>query len=304
MGCPFFIACQSCEGHGAHSLSQEMMQMRCAWEQLLMILPLWLRREVDGLGRESMQELRLRTNCPPELVQKGGSLWLRRNVTEEDLSFCLNAASRYSPWNAATLDQGYLTAPGGHRIGVCGGAVVKGEKMAGIRDVTSLCIRVARDFDGIEENLGALSGSILILGPPGWGKTTLLRALIRRISEGGEHVAVVDERQELFPSGGAFERGKCTDVLSGCPKAEGILTVLRTMGPDTIAVDEITAQEDTQALLRAANCGVRLLATAHAASRDDLKQRAVYRPLLESSTFANLVIMNRDKSWKLERMNI
>lgn len=278
--------------------------MRCAWNELLSFLPQWLRRDVDNLGRESLRELRLRLEQQPELVVAEGSIRLDRIVRQEDLKQCISGASRYSPWNAASMEHGYLTAPGGHRIGICGEAVIKDRTMAGIREVTSVCIRVARDFPGIADQAAKLNGSILILGPPGWGKTTLLRDLIRQLADRGEHVAVVDERGELFPLGGDFQRGSSTDVLSGCPKAIGIDMVLRTMGPSVIAVDEITAKRDCEALIHALWCGVRLVATAHAASVRDFRTREIYRPLLETGIFANVLLMRRDKSWRLERMDI
>ena len=226
--------------------------MMCAWKQLLSVLPPRLRPEVDRLGKNALQELRLRLGMPPELVLSGESRWLGCCVSREDLNYCINAASRYSPWAAATTAQGYLTAPGGHRIGLCGEVVCKDGVVTGIREISSLCIRVARDFPGIAKRAADAPGSILILGAPGWGKTTLLRDLIRQIGE-KQCVSVVDERGELFPEG--LERGKKTDVLTGCPKSPGIDMVLRTMGPDCIAVDEITAEADARALLRAANCG-------------------------------------------------
>ncbi len=278
--------------------------MRCAWKELLSILPLWLRPEVDRLGRESLQELRLRVNEPPELVMQSGSRWLDRPATREDLRQCVNHASSYSPWNAATAEQGYLTAPGGHRIGLCGDAVCRGGYMAGIREVTGLCIRVARDFPGIAGDAGSYPGSVLILGAPGWGKTTLLRDLIRQRSDQGEHIAVVDQRGELFPQGGGIPTGRCTDVLTGCSKSEGIEAVLRAMGPDGIAVDEITAQKDSEALLHAGWCGVRLLATAHASSIRDLRSRPVYRPIVDSGLFSEFLVLRKDKSWVRERMDV
>lgn len=273
--------------------------MLCAWKELLAILPLRFRREVDSLGRDDLRELRLRINAPPELVLKKESKWLAGTVTREDISFVVNTASRYSPWAAETMAKGYLTATGGHRIGLCGEAVCRGGHMDGIREAHSLCIRVARDFPGIAEGIEKCRGSILILGAPSWGKTTLLRDLIRQLSE-KEWVSVVDERGELFPIG--FSRGKRVDIMTGCPKAEGIYTVLRAMGPSCIAVDEITEEEDAKALIRAANCGVRLLATAHGASAQDIRCRGIYRSLLEDRAFETLVVLNQDKSYRVERM--
>lgn len=278
--------------------------MRCAWNELLSILPPRLRPEVDKEGRADLRELRLRLDAPAELVLSGGSKSLSSRITREDLRQCVNNASRYSPWNAATAGQGYITAPGGHRLGLCGEAVVKDGHMTGLREVSSLCIRVARDIPGIAAKAAGLSGSILILGAPGWGKTTLLRDLIRQISHRGCQIAVVDQRGELFPEGGCFPRGGSTDVLTGCPKSQGIEILLRAMSPDCIALDEITAQEDCEALLRAAFCGVRLLATAHAGSLSDLRRRPVYRPLLDAKIFSAALVLSPDKSYKPERMDL
>lgn len=273
--------------------------MMCAWKPLLGILPDWLASETDKYGKKELQELRLRLGQPPELVMGSRSLWLDRIVSRDDLNFIVNTASRYSPWAAGTASMGYLTAPGGHRIGLCGDVVMKKGTMDGIRQIGSLCIRVARDFDGIAGNAGHLKGSVLLLGPPGSGKTTLLRDISRRIAQ-QETVCVVDERGEIFPEG--IARGKRMDVLTGCTKEEGIHILLRTMGPECIAVDEITSERDCDALIRAGWCGVRLLATAHAATVSDLHQRPVYKALVSSKLFDHILVLGRDKSWREERL--
>lgn len=275
--------------------------MRCAWKELLEILPQRLRREVDQQGRDGLQELRLRFHAPPELVLQGESRWLQGNITREELSFVVNAASRYSPWAAESISQGFLTSPGGHRIGICGQAVYKEGRVSGMREITSLCIRVARDFPELGDRLKGLCCSVLILGAPGWGKTTLLRCLIRQYAQNIQ-VSVVDDRGELFPDG--FVRGPKMDVLTGCPKGEAMERVLRTMGPACIAVDEITAEEDCKALISAANCGVILLATAHGASLRDFRTRPVYQRLSGQGVFDTLVTLKPDKSWQVERITI
>lgn len=273
--------------------------MICAWKELLAILPLRMRQEVDRLGRAEAQEIRLRTGKPPELILPGKTVSLNHDITDDDLHFVVNTACRYSPWTAATAANGYITAPGGHRIGLCGEATVSGCNMTGFRSIRSVNIRIARDFPGIAEKLAGIGGNLLLLGPPGSGKTTLLRDLIRQRSK-GEHVAVVDERGELFPRG--LDTGCWVDILTGCPKPQGIDAVLRTLGPDTVAVDEITAAADCDALVQAGWCGVRLLATVHGADRRDLMSRQVYRPILDSGLFDTLVILGRDKSFRTERM--
>lgn len=284
--------------------------MVCYWKEFLELLPIWLRSPVDTAGRDKpVGEIRLRLGQPPLLT---GPDWEQyptcRGVSAEDLNFCVNTASRYSPYAALSLGHGYLTAKGGHRLGVCGSAVIRDGQVTGWKELTSLCLRVARDIPGtaaeLEKRLGI--GSILILGPPGSGKTTLLRDLIRQISQARrEQVAVVDERGELFPAipgGFCFSPGLRADVLAGVDKGTGIALALRSMSPDWIAVDEITALSDCETMEQCGYCGVRFLATAHAWSREDLQRRPVYRRLLETGLFAQVVCMNRNRTFTVERL--
>ena len=289
-----------------HSLMLGVMNMKCAWEDFLTVVPPWMRKDVDKLGRSTLQELRLRLGQPPEMVNSKGSVWLSRPVTVQDLNFCINIASEYSPWSASSLKEGFITACGGHRIGVCGDAIVSKDGVQGFRSISALCIRVARDISIDVSNISAKE-SLLIIGAPGVGKTTLLRNIIRNISNEGIHITVIDEREEIFPgtsNGYSFSPGICTDVISACPKEHGIVSAIRCMSPQIIAVDEITSNEDCSAMLYAGWCGVSLIATAHAANIDDLKNRPVYRPIIASGLFTEVIILKQDKSWVLERMTL
>ena len=273
--------------------------MICAWNEVLGVLPAWMRKEAEAIGPTVLQEIRLRINSPPEFVGMTETYWLKHCITQEDLNYTVNAASRYSPWAATSMSRGYLTMKGGHRIGLCGEAIVQQGTVTGIKHISSLCIRIAKDFPGIAAGILKKPASVLILGPPGWGKTTLLRDLIRQSGETG-HVGVVDERGELFPEG--ICRGKQVDVLTGCSKGVGIPMLIRTMGPRCIAADEITEPEDTLALLYAANCGVCLLATAHAFSVSDFRKRTVYHPLIEHRVFDIFIVLKENKSYTTERV--
>lgn len=279
--------------------------MNCAWQAYLNLLPPWMKQDVDRIGNIGLQELRLRVNKFPELISSEGKYSLPRRTTLDDITYCINAVTNYSPWVSASICNGFITSAGGHRVGICGEVVTVNEKISTIKHITSLCVRVARDFPDVAVEAASVSGSILIIGSPGRGKTTLLRDIIRQKSKQGS-VGVVDERRELFPTINGefcFQTGYATDVLSGCKKGIGIQMLIRTMNPTWIAVDEITDSEDCNGLIQAAWCGVGLLATAHAENIGDFLRRPVYKPLISSGIFKNVIVMHADKSWSFERLN-
>jgi len=228
-------------------------------------------------------------------------------VRSMDLSLVLEIATQASAHTALErVRNGFFTVRGGHRIGICGSGVVRDGEVRNLRQLSSLAIRVAREVPGLSAAVldrlwsGGVLQSTLLLSPPGGGKTTLLRDLIRAVSdgEGGPalRVGVADERGELaamYQGEPQFSIGRQTDVLDGCPKGPALLMLLRGMNPQVLAADEITAPEDAAALEMAANCGVSLLCTAHAGSLEELKARPLYRRLLDEGLFRRLAIIER-----------
>ena len=280
------------------------------YEEAVRLLPQRLRRAAEELSaetKENAEELRLRAGgrltvlCGGKELPLGGEDFL---VKQEELETVCNIVTEFSRYAAAdTLRRGYLTAPGGYRIGVCGTAVTKNGENTILKDFSSMCIRISRERPGIASPLfGELYPdgefvSTLLVAPPGYGKTTLLRDCIRTLSDGTDtmpprRVGLVDERGEVacMKEGRAqMNVGTHTDVYDGVPKAEGMEMLLRTMNPEVIAVDEITAHSDLKAMARCANCGVKLLATVHAATREELLARPLFKKLLHLRVFRKSV---------------
>lgn len=290
-------------------------------QKAVSVLPLRLRRQVLELPVASlshMEEVRFHLGRSLSILADGEELELTGSpVTGMELEQLLELASGASLHTVlAQLRQGFVTIEGGHRLGLCGRVVMRDGELVNLRPLSSAVLRIARQVRGAADSVigqlcpdGVLVNT-LILAPPGAGKTTLLRDVIRRVSDGRgchpQRVALADERGEvaaLWNGVPQLDVGRRTDVLEGCPKAQGLMMLLRAMGPQVLAVDEITAQEDVEAMMTAVGCGVTLLATAHGQDKRDLERRSLYRPLLQEHIFKRLVYIEggeRDRSYRVE----
>lgn len=283
-----------------------------AVECLPPVLAARIRQSKQAWGAE---EVRLRAGAAPSVKREGRETPLDcAAVTAGELRDTLSRAARYSVHSySESLRNGYITIAGGHRLGICGSAALEDGRLTSIRVLSSLCLRVARQFDGLGADLplerqGQLQ-STLLLSPPGYGKTTLLRELVRRVSDQGFTVGVADERSELaalrdgLPQ---FAIGRYTDVMDGCPKQQAVLLLLKTLSPSLLALDEVTSPDDLEAVKQCAHCGVAVLASAHARDAADLRLRPLYRPLLELQIFQQAIeigLVNGKRVYRLVRLD-
>ena len=282
--------------------------MRC--EEVLEILPGELKEIIKGmrLPLPDLQEIRVRAGRPV-LAVSGGREWISdRMMTRDQVGETLAYLSSYSLYAYEDeIRQGFLSLPGGHRVGLAGRAVVENRKVKTITEVASLNIRFAHEVRGCADELMShlwTSGRFahtLIVSSPGKGKTTLLRDCIRQISDGscghrGMTVGVVDERSEIAGSYRGMPEndvGVRTDVLDGCPKAEGMLLLIRSMAPEVIAVDEIGSREDLESLKYAMHCGCVLLATVHGDSLEELQRKPGLGEMVEEAVFERYVFLEK-----------
>ncbi len=289
-------------------------------EQILRLFPVHLREPVrkSGIFEKPLEEIRIRVNEPLMFRTGEGEFFLRidhlvgqldnqcHRMTPEEIRQMSVFMSKYSLYAyEEEIRKGFLTVEGGHRIGVCGQVSCEGEQIRRIHPISYLNIRVARERKGCADEIfpflieRGLFQNTLILSAPGIGKTTLLRDVIRILSDGsglcgGKKVGLVDERSEIAGCLRGVPQndvGMRTDVLDGCPKEEGMMLLVRSMAPDVLAVDEIGGERDMDALQYAVRCGCQIVATIHSRDLDELFVKPKWMDYCRERLFERYVVL-------------
>lgn len=274
--------------------------------------------------KNSTSEIRLRLGKPVMLFGIGGSVFLSvgQGVTKnrENAFICYKADiddifSRLCSFSVHSHLQsivgGFITIQGGHRVGICGTAVTDNEgNIISIRDISSLNIRIAREKPGCSKaiyNSLFHSGiqSIIIAGAPMSGKTTVLRDLVRTISDSpnSAKICVIDERQEIAAMNTGFcqkDVGVNTDVFDLYPKDKAVISAIRTMSPEIIVMDELCSEKEIEAISYATNCGIRFIVTVHASDYSEILSRTQIQRLLRTCSFEKLVLLKKDRPGEIE----
>lgn len=278
------------------------------YKQIINILPVEVKHaiEKEHLQFDHLQEIRLRAGYPIILFYKNKEHILPIKSTEQVIKEALDYVSNYSLYAYENeLRQGFITVEGGHRVGMAGQVIIENGRVKNLKQIASLNIRISHEVLNCADKLfpyvthNKQMYHTLLISPPRCGKTTLLRDMIRQISDGnkwvkGCTVGVVDERSELA---GCYhgipqnQMGMRTDVLDGCPKAEGMLMLVRSMSPQVIAVDEIGAPEDVQAIKYAMHCGCKLIATVHGESLEEIRKKPLFEQMVKERCFERYVVL-------------
>jgi len=261
---------------------------------------------IEGIGLDGLSEIRLRADKPTILLINGREVFLD-DATSEDIRETMERVSQYSFYAfEAELSAGFITLPGGHRVGVAGQVVMENGVVRAWRHISALNVRIARSVFGCADEILPKIAELnhvkvkrlqhtIIVSPPGFGKTTLLRDVVRQISDGGLTVGLADERSEIagcFRGVAQNDVGKRTDILDGCPKATAMIMLLRGMSPDVIAADELGGEADARAVDAVLNAGVKLLCTAHGRDVADVMANPALSSVMGRRIFERFVVLN------------
>lgn len=280
-------------------------------EEILQVLPERLRRIVERAVTDwdELQEIHIRLGKSVAITTEGRKCLPAQNgqvVGRREFREMLEYISNYSLYAFEDeIKKGFLTIPGGHRIGVSGRVVAEENEVKNLRNISCINIRVAHEKKGCADAVmpylfeGGVFLSTLIVSPPGAGKTTLLRDIVRHLANGGQaygakNVSVVDERSEIascYMGVPQNDVGIFCDVLDACPKSEGIRMMMRSMAPEVIAVDEIGTRAEYEALSEAITGGCALLATVHGDSIQHIREKPFLDRMLKEQMFGRILFL-------------
>ncbi len=263
------------------------------------LLPIRIYNEIAAVcSEDKLTEIRLRKDKPLSYACEGIYRILPDDITvsTDDIAYVLACATKSSlyAYNSSIL-QGYVTYEGGIRIGLSGEGVTKGDTLTAIKNINSLCIRIPHYVEIRDRRIDALIENFdntLIVSRPGMGKTTLLRYMIKRLSDKGNNMLVLDERGELSgASQGEYSinLGNCTDIVTGIPKITAYSSQVRSMRPDIIASDEIFGEKEVDCIADCVRCGVKVLASLHTTSTQLLKKDKTYDRLLNFMRYVLII---------------
>jgi stage III sporulation protein AA len=303
-------------------------------DELLKILSLKLRTIFGKLSIdfEQLQEIRLRINAPLLVIYRNEEAFVTEEaaltdllakavqITKNEIRETMEYISNYSLYAFEDeIRQGFITINGGHRIGIAGKIIIENDEIKGMKHISFINIRLAHQVKGcankvipylIDEKTKGIYHT-LIISPPRCGKTTLLRDIIRQLSDGnsrcpGMNVGVVDERSEIgacYMGTPQNDLGIRTDVLDCCPKAKGMLMLIRSMSPRIVAVDEIGSREELEAIDYVIGCGSKLIATVHGSTLEDITRKPTLGDLVQKKVFERYVVLsNRNTIGYLEKI--
>ncbi|MCK4259790.1 MAG: stage III sporulation protein AA [Halanaerobiales bacterium] len=309
-------------------MNQKMFQ-----EEIVKFLPKRLRAcfmTLEDTELSNLQEIRLRVGRPMNLIFDDADSFLGKSglcfdptngeiILEDDIGQTILFLCNHSMYALdEELRQGFITISGGHRVGFVGRGVIKDGMIHRIKEFSGINFRITREVKGCADRIIPYLikekkdiHNTLIVSPPRCGKTTMLRDLIRQLSNGyssipGFKIGVVDERSEI---GGSFQGifrhdlGIRTDLLDHCPKSEGMYLLIRSMSPEVIATDEIGSAQDVAAIQEAANAGIRLITTVHGRDLEELLKRPVLKKLLKNNIFTRIVFLShREGAGTIEKI--